>query len=79
MNRAGFDGPHNLRHNVITILGVARRYGQACSSEIEFLRDALPEAGIERVQHMIAGQHACSYEIKPRPIRPQRAARSKRR
>ena len=73
------DGTFRVTEHNCAILGVARRYGQACSSEIEFLRDALPEASIERVQHMIAGQHACSYEIKPRPIRPQRAARSKRR
>ncbi|MBV9412859.1 MAG: ArsR family transcriptional regulator [Acidimicrobiia bacterium] len=52
-------------HNC-AILGVARRYGQACSSEIGFLREALPEAKIERVQHMIAGAHSCAYEVKPR-------------
>ena len=44
---------------------VARRYGQACSSEIGFLRESLPEARIERVQHMIAGAHSCAYEVKP--------------
>ena len=60
------DGSYLITEHNCAILGVARRYGQACSSEIEFLRDALPEASIERVQHMIAGQHACSYEIKPK-------------
>ena len=60
-NRPGF---LITEHNC-AILGVARRYGQACSSEIGFLRDALPEASIERVQHMIAGAHSCAYEVKP--------------
>jgi DeoR family suf operon transcriptional repressor len=59
-------------HNC-AILGVARRYGQACSSEIGFLREALPEAKIERVQHMIAGAHSCAYEVTPK-----RRTRSKR-
>jgi DeoR family suf operon transcriptional repressor len=61
------DGPGFLitEHNC-AILGVARRYGQACSSEIGFLREALPEAKIERVQHMIAGAHSCAYEVTPK-------------
>jgi len=58
-------------HNC-AILGVARRYGQACSSEIGFLREALPEAKIERVQHMIAGAHSCAYEVTPKPKRKPR-------
>jgi DeoR family transcriptional regulator, suf operon transcriptional repressor len=58
------DGTFLVTEHNCAILGVARRYGQACSSEIEFLREALPEASIERVQHMIAGAHSCSYEIK---------------
>ena len=60
------DGTFRVTEHNCAILGVARRYGQACSSEIEFLRDAVPEASIERVSHMIAGQHACAYEIKPK-------------
>jgi DeoR family suf operon transcriptional repressor len=60
------DGTYRVTEHNCAILGVARRYGQACSSEIEFLRETLPEARIERVSHMIAGQHSCAYEIKPR-------------
>ena len=60
-------------HNC-AILGVARRYGQACSSEIGFLREALPEASIERVQHMIAGAHSCAYEVKPKQRRRRKPA-----
>ena len=58
------DGTYLVTEHNCAILGVARRYGQACSSEIGFLRDALPEADIERVQHMIAGAHACAYEVR---------------
>jgi DeoR family transcriptional regulator, suf operon transcriptional repressor len=53
-----------VEHNC-AVLDVAERYGQACSSEIAFLRQALPDARIERVSHMIAGGHACAYEVRP--------------
>jgi len=58
------DGTYLITEHNCAILGVARKYGQACSSEIGFLREALPEASIERVQHMIAGAHSCAYEVK---------------
>jgi DeoR family transcriptional regulator, suf operon transcriptional repressor len=48
------------------IFAVAREHPQACSTELEFLRAALPEADIERVTHMMAGAHSCSYEVRKR-------------
>ena len=63
------DGSFLITEHNCAILGVARRYGQACSSEIGFLREALPEAKIERIQHMIAGAHSCAYEVKPKKKR----------
>jgi DeoR family suf operon transcriptional repressor len=68
------DGTYLITEHNCAILGVARKYGQACSSEIGFLREALPEASIERVQHMIAGAHSCAYEVKQKTPR-KRAAR----
>jgi DeoR family suf operon transcriptional repressor len=52
-------------HNC-AILDVARRYGDACSSELSFLRAALPDAQVERVAHMIAGAHVCAYDVRRR-------------
>ena len=43
------------------------RFGQACSSEIGFLRDVMPDAEIERTHHMMGGAHMCAYAVKPRP------------
>jgi len=60
------DGTFRITEHNCAILGVARRWGLACSTEIEFLREALPEARVERVAHMMAGAHVCRYEIKPR-------------
>lgn len=51
-------------HNC-AILTVARDHSHACSSEIEFIRAALPDATVERLTHMVAGAHSCSYAIRP--------------
>jgi len=51
-------------HNC-AILSVATGYRQACSSEIAFIRDALPGAKVERVAHLMDGAHVCAYEISP--------------
>jgi DeoR family transcriptional regulator, suf operon transcriptional repressor len=48
------------------ILDVALRYGHACSSELAFLRDVVPDADIERVSHIVAGARACAYELRLR-------------
>jgi len=55
---------------------VAQRYGLACSTELEFLQEALPDATVERVAHRIAGGHVCAYEIRPsaRPAKARRGA-----
>jgi DeoR family suf operon transcriptional repressor len=60
------DGSFRITEHNCAILGVARRWGLACSTEIDFLREALPEATVERVAHMMAGAHVCRYEVKPR-------------
>jgi len=66
---AGFealpDGTYRIVEHNCAVLDVAERYGQACSSEIAFLRQALPDARIERVSHMIAGAHSCAYSVTP--------------
>jgi DeoR family suf operon transcriptional repressor len=61
------DGTFRIVEHNCAVLDVAERYGQACSSEIAFLRQALPDARIERVSHMIAGAHSCAYEVTPVP------------
>jgi DeoR family suf operon transcriptional repressor len=54
-----------LREHNCAILAVARRYGHACSTEISFLREVLPGATVTRVSHILSGQHACIYEVRP--------------
>ncbi|HMK12332.1 MAG TPA: hypothetical protein VK461_12160, partial [Acidimicrobiales bacterium] len=54
-----------VEHNC-AIWAVAQRYGQACTSEIDFIRTVLPDANVERVQHMVAGAPHCAYELRPR-------------
>jgi len=54
-----------VEHNC-AIWAVAQRYGQACTSEIDFIRAALAGAEVERVQHMVAGAPHCAYEVRAR-------------
>ena len=60
------DGGWRIIEHNCAILGVASKYGQACTSEIEFIRTVLPGADVQRVQHMMAGARRCAYEIHPR-------------
>lgn len=52
-------------HNC-AILSVATGYRQACTSELAFIRDALPAGDVERVAHRLDGAHVCSYQVRPR-------------
>jgi DeoR family suf operon transcriptional repressor len=61
------DGTFRIVEHNCAILGVAAKYGQACSSELQFLRTVLPGSEVERVSHMMAGQRHCAYAITPRP------------
>ena len=54
-----------VEHNC-AIWAVAERYGQACTSELDFIRAALDDTDVERVQHMIAGARRCAYEVRAR-------------
>ncbi len=51
-----------VEHNC-AIAAVALRYGQACSSELEFIRAVLSDARVERVSHMVQGARHCAYDI----------------
>ncbi len=55
----------NYRINLhsCAIWPVARRYGQACTAELDFLRAVIPDATVERVTHKTTGAHTCAYEI----------------
>jgi DeoR family suf operon transcriptional repressor len=53
-----------VEHNC-AIWAVASKYGQACASELDFIQAVLPEASVERTQHMIDGARRCAYTICP--------------
>jgi len=57
------DGGWRITEHNCAILSVATGYRQACSSEIAFIRDALPGARVERVAHLMDGAHVCAYEV----------------
>jgi len=73
------DGSYRMTLHSCAIWAVASRYGQACATELEFLRDVLPETEIERVAHKMAGAYACGYEIRPRAAKPRAPRQQARR
>ena len=72
------DGTYLIREHNCAILGVAVRYGLACSSELDFLREAFPDAEINRVAHKVAGAYMCSYEVRPRRGRSRKVSAARR-
>ena len=60
------DGSWRITEHNCAILTVARGFAQACTSELEFIRQALPGAAVERVAHMMDGAHVCAYVVRPR-------------
>jgi len=61
------DGAYRMTLHSCAIWGVASQYLQACTTELEFLREVLPETEVERVAHKAAGAYACGYEIRLLP------------
>ncbi len=59
------DGAYVITEHNCAVLSVAMRYGLACSSELAFLQEALPDAEITRIAHRIAGAHVCAYLVRP--------------
>jgi DeoR family suf operon transcriptional repressor len=57
------DGKFRIVEHNCAILAVASKYGTACGTELEFIREVLPDAKVERVAHLLAGGHVCAYEV----------------
>lgn len=57
------DGGLHLEERHCAIAAVARQHACACTSELGFLRGALPDARVERVSHMMAGERTCTYLV----------------
>lgn len=45
------------------VRALGEKYAQACTSEISFLRKALPDAEVRRSAHQLYGHTCCAYEI----------------
>jgi predicted ArsR family transcriptional regulator len=61
------DGSWRITEHNCAILTVAHGFSQACSSELSFIREALPGAKVERVAHIMDGAHVCAYVVSPPP------------
>lgn len=43
---------------------MARQDSRTCRSELDFLREVLPGATVERTHHLLAGERHCAYRIR---------------
>ena len=59
------DGSWRITEHNCAILTVAHGFAQACTSELAFIRDALPGATVRRVAHLMDGAHVCAYVVSP--------------
>jgi len=57
------DNHYRINLHSCAIWAVANRYQQACTTELDFIRDLIPDATVERVTHKTAGAHTCAYDI----------------
>ena len=60
------DGSYRLTLHNCPIWAVASHYGLACTTELEFIQEVIPEANVARVTHKVAGAYVCAYEIRTR-------------
>jgi DeoR family suf operon transcriptional repressor len=59
------DGSWRITEHNCAILTVAHGFSQACTSELAFIREALPGADVHRVAHIMDGAHVCAYLVSP--------------
>lgn len=57
------DTHYRINLHSCAIWDVATRYQQACTAELDLIRDLIPEATVERVTHKAAGAHTCAYDV----------------
>lgn len=54
---------YRIQLHSCAIWPVANNFGQACATELDFIRELIPDARVERITHKTAGAHTCAYEI----------------
>lgn len=57
------DTHYRINLHSCALWAVASQYQQACTAELDFIRDLMPDATVERVTHKTEGAHTCAYEI----------------
>ena len=70
------DDRYRLTLHSCAIWAVASHYGLACTTELEFIQEVIPDAHVTRVTHKVAGAYVCAYEIQAR-ISPAGKSRRK--
>jgi DeoR family suf operon transcriptional repressor len=58
------EGRYRINLHNCAMWDVACRYRQVCASELDFMRELMPHATVQRVTHKTAGAHTCTYDIR---------------
>lgn len=58
------DGGFRIVEHNCALIVAAERSGLVCDSELHFLRQALPDARVERVARIVDGGYTCAYEVR---------------
>lgn len=56
-------GQFHINLRSCAMWAVANRFGQACAAELDFVRDLIPGASVERLTHKTDGAHTCTYRL----------------
>ncbi len=59
------DGGYRITLHNCAMWSVANRWEQACVSELDWLRELLPDARVSRASHRVDGSFTCGYAIQP--------------
>lgn len=60
------DGSYRINLHGCPMWTVADRFRQACTAELGYVEDLIPDADVRRTSHKTAGAHTCIYEVIPR-------------
>jgi DeoR family suf operon transcriptional repressor len=60
------EGDYLLKEHNCAIYGVAQCAPEVCACELDLFRRLLPEADVEREQHVVDGDGYCCYRLRPK-------------
>ena len=64
------DDHYRINLHNCAMWSVANNFDEACTSELRFIQDLVPDTSVERLTHKTCGAHTCTYDIRATPADP---------